>query len=266
MWRAAWEASHGKEWKQKLQTYNLEDCAALKRVTEVLQTVISKPTSEDASLTDDRNRPPFALVQDVEKLTDYHKWARVNFVHPDYEFVNNRVYFDYQRERVYVRTSTSLRKTRARKTKSPNRTLKASRQLVIVASHCPVCASENVIAGVKKQVRTQEPRVKRAFDLVLTPSGVRRIVIELRTSVHKCETCGEEFVPDQHQRLDKHFHGLKNWAMFQHVAYRIALKTLTKMFEEFFGLRVGPQEVHMFKSLMASYYEPTYRKLLEKIP
>jgi len=265
VWRAAWEASHGKEWKQKLQTYNLEDCAALKRVTEVLQTVISKPTSEDASLTDDRNRPPIALVHDVEKLTDYHKWARVNFVHPDYEFVNNRAYFDYQRERVYVRTSTSLRKTRARKTKSPNRTLKASRQLVIVASHCPVCASENLIAGVKKQVRTQEPRVKRAFDLVLTPSGVRRIVIESRTSVHKCETCAEEFVPDQHQRLDKHFHGLKSWAMFQHVAYRIALKTLTKMFEEFFGLRVGPQEVHMFKSLMASYYELTYRKLLEKI-
>lgn len=198
-------------------------------------------------------------------MTDYRKWARVNFVHSDYEFVNNCAYFDYQRERVYVRTNKSLRKTRAHKTKSPNRALKASRQLVIVASHCPVCASENVITGIKKPIRNQEPRVKRAFDLALTPTGVQRRVVESRTSVHKCVTCGAEFVPDQHQRLDKHFHGLKSWAMFQHVAYRISLKTLTRMREEFFGLRLNYAEVHMFKSLMARYYAVTYRRLLEKI-
>jgi hypothetical protein len=238
VWRAQWETSHGTEWKQKLQTYNLEDCAALKRVTEVLQTVIAKTIPVDGSLTEGRAHPPVALVQDVEKLTDYHKWARVNFVHSDYEFVNNCAYFDYQRERVYVRTSRSLKRTRARKAKSPNRTLKASRQLVIVASRCPVCASENVITGVKKPIRTQEPRVKRAFDLILTPTGVRHRVIETRTSVHQCVTCGTEFVPDQHRRLDKHFHGLKSWAMFQHVAYGVSLKTLTRMCEEFFGLRL----------------------------
>jgi hypothetical protein len=83
-------------------------------------------------------------------------------------------------------------------------------------------------------VRTQEPRVKRAFDLVLTPSGVKRKVIVCRTSVHQCLQCGTEFVPDHHQRLDKHFHGLKSWIMFQHVAYRISLETLPKMVEEFF--------------------------------
>ena len=53
--------------------------------------------------------------------------------------------------------------------------------------------------------------------------------------------------------------------MFQHIAYRISLGTLPKMFEEFFGLRVFRTEIHMFKSLMASYYTVTYRKLLEKI-
>ena len=30
---------------------------------------------------------------------------QVNFFHPDYKYINNCAYFDYQRERVYVRTS-----------------------------------------------------------------------------------------------------------------------------------------------------------------
>ena len=128
-----------------------------------------------------------------------------------------------------------------------------------------MCKSKDIIRGVKKQVRTQEPRVKRAFDLVLTPSGVKRKVIACRTSVHQCLQCGTEFVPDQHQRLDKHFHGLKSWAMFQHVAYRISLETLPKMAEEFFGIRIFRAEMLMFKSFMAEYYKTTYHTLLRNI-
>ena len=36
VWRRRWEATHAEEWKQKLITYNLEDCLALRRVTEFL--------------------------------------------------------------------------------------------------------------------------------------------------------------------------------------------------------------------------------------
>jgi predicted RecB family nuclease len=267
VWRMNWEATHEEGWKQKLTTYNLEDCAALKKVTEFIRAITThtKTRSETASPMEERGCPPMAFVQDVEKLTDYRKWGRVNFVHPDYEYVNSCAYFDYQRDRVYVRTGKTLRKSRARKKQSLNRNLRASKQIVIVASRCPACKNTDIIHGVKKQVRTQEPRVKRAFDLVLTRSGIRRRVIEYRTSVHQCLTCSEEFIPHQHQRLDKHGHNLKSWAMFQHVEYRISLETIPKMFDEFFGLRVFRTEVHMFKSLLARYYKPTYRKLFEKI-
>jgi predicted RecB family nuclease len=265
VWRSQWEVSHVEDWKQKLITYNLEDCAALKRVAEILQTIITKTHSEDVSLSEDRKRPPIALVNDVEKLTDFHTWGRVDFVHADYEFVNNCAYFDYQRERVYVRTSKALRKNRAGKPSSPNRKLKASKQIVITAAQCPICSSTEVINNIKKQVRTQEPRVKRAFDIVFTATGMRRRVIEYRTSVHQCLTCSEVFIPDQYQRLDKHFHGLKSWAMFQHIAYRMSIPTIMKMCEDYFGIRIFFAEIHMFKSLMASFYQTTHQRLLEKI-
>ena len=152
----------------------------------------------------------------MEKLSDFHTWGKVPFVHPDYEYINKCAYFDYQRDRVYIRTSKTLRKRRAGKeeSKSDTQSVPTRRDR---GRTMPCVQGKDLIRGVKKQVRTQEPRVKRAFDLVLTPSGVKRKVIACRTSVHQCLQCGTEFVPDHHQRLDKHFHGLKSWAMFQHI-------------------------------------------------
>src|SRR5262245_35026052 len=39
--RRRWEVTHAEEWKQKLTAYNLEDCLALKKVTEFLYAVSS---------------------------------------------------------------------------------------------------------------------------------------------------------------------------------------------------------------------------------
>src|SRR4029078_13050490 len=68
-----------------------------------------------------------------------------------------------------------------------------------------------------------------------------------------------------YQRLDKHFHGLKSWLIFQHVNYRISLGMLPKMTEELFGIRIFNNEIFMIKSLMTNYYAVTYQALLDKI-
>jgi predicted RecB family nuclease len=265
VWRIQWEVTQREEWKQHLTTYNLEDCVGLQRVTEVLATIVNRANAATPPPLEAPKGPPIAFLEDVEKLSDFHTWGKIPFVHPDYEYINKCAYFDYQRDRVYIRTSKTLRKRHVGKKKSPNRTLRVSQEVMIVASRCPACKSKDILHDVKKQVRTQEPRVKRAFDLVLTPSGVKRKIIACRTSVHQCLQCGTEFVPDQHERLDKHFHGLKSWAIFQHVAYRISLETLPKMAEEFFGIRLFRVEMLMFKSFMAEYYKTTYNTLLKKI-
>ena len=56
-----------------------------------------------------------------------------------------------------------------------------------------------------------------------------------------------------------------SWAIYQYVAHNLSLNPLREMFREFFGLTIGVQEIHEFKSLMARYYRRTYGKLLEKI-
>lgn len=265
VWRSKWETSYDDSWKYKLLTYNLEDCIALKIVTETIRQILTTTSSENKSVVDDVNHKSVGFIKDIEKLSDFHKWNKINFAQPEFEFINKRAYFDYQQERVYIRTSKAIKKAKSTKTPSPNRSLPASEKITIVASQCPICNSEDVVNGIKKQVRTQEPRVKRAFDIMFTPTGIRRRVIECRTSVHKCLKCDQEFIPIEHQRLDRHFHGIKSWAMFQHVEYKINLQVLSKMFEEFFGIRISHNEMPMLKSLMARYYEMTYKRLLTNI-
>jgi predicted RecB family nuclease len=265
VWRAKWEATRNEDWKQKLIAYNAEDGTALKRVTEVVRAVVAR-AAPDAPPLANPELPPVGFVRDLDKLAHDRKWRRVNFVHPDYEFINNCAYFDYQRERVFVRTSRSLRKRIPEQGKSRNGRLRISRRVTVLSQECPFCKSKELALVPKGELgKCRRQRAKRAFDLVITSSGMRRKVIECRVRLQRCLACGRTFLPEQHERLDKHFHGLKSWAMYQHVAHRLSLGTIGTMFKEFFDLSVTPSEIHMFKSLMAGYYQPTYQGLLHKI-
>jgi hypothetical protein len=253
-----WEATQCEDWKQKLTTYNLEDCAALKKVVEVVQAIIAKACSEPESPVSEQGQPPIAFVKD-EKMDYPYNLGTVNFFHPDYEYINNCAYFDYQRKKVYVRTSNALKKKKSGKKKLPNKKLRVSNHVMIKASSCPTCKSRKIIGGVKREKWSKGSNVKRAFDLVLTPGGIRRKVIEVRASIHQCLNCDKKFIPPAYQRLDKHFHSLKSWAMFQHVEYSISFEAISRMFEEFFSLRVLTSEIHEFKSFLARYYKTTYK-------
>ena len=106
---------------------------------------------------------------------------------------------------------------------------------------------------------------KKAFDLVFTPAGIKRKIIEVTTLTHECRGCGKVFVPERYQRLAKHFHGLMSWAMYEHVAHRLSCPTLKEMLKEFFSLSVCQQELNRFKSMMARYYQSCSERLLAKI-
>jgi len=265
VWRVNWGSSNDQSLKDKILTYNFEDCTALKLLTETMRRISTSKSDETESTSKDSDKLPVGIVDDIETQSYYHKWKEVDFVQPDFDFVNKRAYFDYQRDRVYVRSSAAIKK--ATKTKSPsrNRSIPASKKITIRASQCPFCSSKNIRGRIQKKVRTQEPRVKRAFDIRFTPTGVKRRVIECRTSIHKCLDCNEEFVPLEHQNLDKHFHGFKSWIMYQHVKYRINLRMLSNMIEDFFGIRLAYAEIHMIKVLLAQYYESTNQLLMESI-
>jgi predicted RecB family nuclease len=266
VWRARWEAGHAEGWKQKLLAYNLEDCAALKRVTELVYALHPGPGPRGGARPTADAGPPVARVEELDRLGAIAHRGKIEFFHPDFQYINNCAHFDYQRQRVYVRTGRVRRRTPAGPRRFRNRKLRVSRRVQIVSRTCPACGGREVVQWPKgKKVIGYCTKGKRAFDLVFTPGGVKRRVVECRTTVHECCTCGEVFVPERYQRLAKHFHGLMSWAMYEHVAHRIGCPTLKEVLKDYFGLAVCQQEVNRFKSIMARYYRPGYKRLLAKM-
>ncbi len=247
-------------------TYNREDCAALRRVTEFLHAHGPGAGTGGGAKPGAAGDPLVASVEEIDQLGAPRRWGEVAFVHADYQFINGCARFDYQRLRVYARSSKLIRKTRRKAYQHRNRKLRASRRVQIVARTCPSCGGMDISQWPKgRRSRGYYTRYTRSFDLVFTPAGIRRQVIECRAAVHECRTCRTVFIPDRYKRAAKHFHGLMGWAMYEHVAHQASYKAIQERFAEFFALVVGDSEVHFFKSLMASYYRPCSRRLLKKI-
>jgi predicted RecB family nuclease len=266
VWRERWEATHSGEWRDRLVTYNREDCAALRRVTEFLHAHGPGAGSGDGAKPEAAGDPHVASVEEIDQLGAPRRWGEIEFVHADYQYINGCARFDYQRQRVYARTSKLIRKTRRKAYQHRNRKLRASRRVQIVARTCPSCGGMDITQWPKaKPGCGYHTRLKKSFDLVCTPGGIRRRVIECRAMVHECRTCGKVFIPDRYERVAKHFHGLMAWAMYEHVAYQASSREIQQRFNEYFGLFVADSEVYLFKTLLARYYRSCYRRLLKTI-
>ncbi len=265
VWRAAWEATHAEEWREKLLSYNLEDCLALKRIVALLDSVGSGPDAVKAELQAD-TQPMVAWVEELDRLGTITSRGKIDFFHADFEYINSCGHFDYQSQRVYVRTKKVRKKARTKARVWRNRTLRVSQHVQIFDDKCPSCGSSDVTQREHGRYGDgQTARGKKAFDLVFTPTGIKRKIIEVTTLTHDCGGCGNVFIPERYQRLAKHFHGLMSWAMYEHVAHRLSCPTLEEILKEYFSVSVCQQELNRFKPMMARYYQPCADKLLAKI-
>jgi predicted RecB family nuclease len=265
-WRKRWETGHANEWRQKLVTYNREDCAALRKVTELISMISCQSSEAKAPRPVGVGGLHVASVEELDRLGVVERRGKIDFFHPDYQYINGCAHFDYQRRRVYARTSKIIKKNRRQRGVHRNRSLRVSRRVQIIGRSCPACGSTQITRWTKgKRGCGCYTRHKKSFDLVFMQGGIRRQVVECRAAVHECGTCGKVFVPERYERVTKHFHGLMSWAMYEHIAHRAAYRTIKELFEEFFGLAVYESEIHYFKSHLARYYRPCYNQLLAKI-
>jgi hypothetical protein len=148
VWRKNWEKTSEASWKAKLIQYNLEDCDALRRVCAFLSEAPDSGAKSQPDAT-----PRVASVAQLDKLARTVTWGQ--FAHADFEFVNKRAYFDYQRRHVFVRTKAARRRP-SRKTprrRWQNRDLRATHRVEITATRCPFCKSKHIVPLGPKRLR-----------------------------------------------------------------------------------------------------------------
>ena len=260
VWRARWEQTRDASWKEKLVTYNAEDCAALKKVAEFVQAVGETARRRGEGGAAAQGGPAIAWADELAAQSSRKEWCRPNFALQDFDHVNRCAYFDYQREKVFLRTSKAIRRACLRHKKPRKRDkLPVNREIEIRSHTCPACNGKQITRLSSKM------HSKLAYDLKFTGGGIRRQVIRCTAASYRCEECKRTFLPRRYKRLDKYQNGLKSWAMYQHVVHRMSLKHLAAMFEECFGLRVRFQEIHMLKALAARRFRPACKRILDRI-
>lgn len=260
VWRARWEQSHEQGWKDKLLIYNAEDCHALRKVTEFVQAVGETARHRGEKGVDNTECSSVAWADEINVSSNRKEWCRQTFIFDDFDHVNRCAYFDYQREKVFLRTSKVIRRACRRHGKPRKRYSSAvNREIVIRSRTCPWCQTKKI----RRLSNTN--RSKLAYDLKFSEGAIRLQLVHCTASRYWCEDCERSFLPRKYKRLDKYLNGLKSWAMYQHIVHRISLTHIAAMFEDCFGLQIRFQEIHMLKSLMARRYRTACKRILDRI-
>jgi predicted RecB family nuclease len=259
VWRRKWEATHDEGVRRRIEVYNLEDCAALRKVVRFLD-AIGTGRATDSTRHPDEVIPGYSRLEDTVIQFSHRDWCNAKFSIADFETINNLSYFDYQRDRVFVRSSNRLRKARSAARKCRGRVSYRINKRVQIRCHaCPLCGSAQL-------TEWQDGRVGRVVkDLEISAGGIRRRFIRVTSPKYRCETCHHVFFPPEHLRIDTHSHSLKSWAMYEHLAHRTSFASLQESLGECFGHRVPSTEIHGFKHLMARYYDSTLEGIRSRI-
>ena len=101
VWRRRWELPGEIEYKKKLVQYNMEDCLALLLTKEWLSHIKDK--------LENKEEGDFVKAESV-KIKSFSKLQKANYKNPDFKVINELAYFDYQRNKIYLRTNDAVKK------------------------------------------------------------------------------------------------------------------------------------------------------------
>jgi predicted RecB family nuclease len=250
MWRAQWETTCDPALKRKLIDYNQEDCQALQKVAEAIANTCSvRPSTA-----------PEAISVNVSSLDRDPplRFGPLQYVAPDFKAINEAAYWDYQRNKVYVRTNGRLKRISGRRVN--NRTNGPSVNKSIQAKEnrppaCPKCNSTKFYRNGRFS--------SVVYDLHFSSTGVRRWILRHNFNRYQCRNCknGYNELPRQ-ERFGTH---LKAYVLYQIIELRVSQHAVARNLGALFGLQMSATSVNCIKISATKQYEATYRGILKRI-
>jgi predicted RecB family nuclease len=252
-WRGGWESEREESLKQKLIQYNHEDCSALQCVSEFLMTVCE---GQPGTATD--GRPIVCPVTDLQ--AQGFRFGKTEFFCPDLEHINRCAYSDYQRDKVYLRTSPAMRQSLRRKKRASRLRPKTNERVECEKpDHCPACGSTKVHTFCSQR------SYKSVYDLKFSRSGVKRWIVKYSSLRYRCWECRITFNADEYRTNYLFGPNLSCWAIYQHIALRQSYEDLATSLNDIFGFSFGYSILKHVKPRMAEKYRVTYDKLKQKL-
>lgn len=252
VWRELWETSGNLSEKEKLIQYNAEDCEALESVTQKVLTLQNPQT--EGEVTSDKKTVDIS----THKRENVYGFKKNTFLIPGFEEINQAAYWDYQRERVYVKSKTGLKRKHIR--------IKSSRELprpnkIILCpppKSCQFCGSTRLVT-FKKVGRI-------TIDLKFSPYSIKRWVTQYKYGLHKCQECGKSFHGEHGlASYSKYGDDLIAYTVYQFIELFLPIGAIERSYNKLFGLNLGSNSIHRFKLYAANSYASTYDALINTI-
>ena len=251
-WRHEWEVAKTPSLRTTILAYNAQDCEALERLAgRLVELFRSSPQPEGSPQND---------VVHTDRLKREHPYGfkRNSFSFPELDVINKAAYWDYQRERVYVKSNAGLKATlarssRIRKVSSPNKTIDCPGP-----RSCPKCSSRHFFGHGKKS--------KIVTDLKFMRHGIKRWIVLYRFHRYKCRDCRATFLPEKRGWSQSKFgSSILAYAVYQNLALRVAQETVDRTLNRLFGLDVALGTTHSLKERAADFYKGTYDALVRRL-
>jgi predicted RecB family nuclease len=252
IWRSKWDISREPYLKQMLLAYNAEDCEATQKVAEALSAACQAVFSGKPTTTD--------VVNANSLKREYpQRFGKTEFLLSQFQKINEAAYWDYQRNRVYVRSDRRLlrlsHKAQKRHTRSslrPNKIISVEEQRPASCTHC----NGSLIYKWGRYSQT-------VYDLRLSPGGIKRWVVRYSFSRYICWNCKATF--HLYVRKPRYGAGLCAYLLYQIIDVPITQNAAAKSVRQLFGLPLSRGLINHVKSIEASRYQAAYSMILDRI-
>ncbi len=246
--RRAWEFGADDELKRKLIGYNMDDCRAASTVADALARICAGGASGLDAV-------------DVASLEVGFQHTFGNFVAalPEFAKINDAAYWDYQRDKIYIRSNLSLRGAAKQKRRNRRRTLPVNTTVSPSRPrNCPVCNSTRV------SLNGRDSRL--VYDMRFFDGGLRRWIAKYVVDYYKCGDCGVSFVSDD-RRLERNRYGANflAYVIYNIIEVHIPQYKLAHVIQKTFGYPLGQPTINRMIQRAAEKYRSTYEEISQRL-
>jgi predicted RecB family nuclease len=252
-WRWEWECSKDAHLKQKLVTYNAEDCEALERVTTAIAHLCQGQV--EAAQSQENN---IVHIDAMKRESPYH-FARNQFSIPEFAYINKAAYWDYQRDKIYIRSSPRLKHVSRKSAEARTKALPVNKVIrCLPPACCPKCQGTDL--------RKYERLSKIVYDLQFGRASVKRWIVKYVFARYFCDQCEAPFTP-QHRpwTRSKFGSGLMAYTIYQVIELHMPQMIVERGINQLFHLHLAPGVANDQKSTAAQMYQGTYEGILSTI-
>jgi predicted RecB family nuclease len=246
--RRAWELGADDGLKRELIGYNMDDCRAAAAVADALVRICAGGASGLDAV-------------DIGSLDVGFEqtWGKFDSALPEFAKINDAAYWDYQRDRIYIRSNPSLRRAAKQKRTNSRRSLRVNTTIgPSRPCKCLICNSKRIsMTGRHRRI---------SFDMRFSDGGLRRWITKYIVDHYKCRDCGVSFASEV-RRLNRYRYGdnVLAYVIYNLIELHISQYKLANIMLKMFGYPLSQQAISRMIQRAVERYRDTYEEIKQRL-